>query len=341
MASELYPEIARRSCLDLQVVDRLPAVVDDAAAAEVAASLDVEAVRSFGVSLAKDTDFTSFSCKFESDTQEAGLITLAHALDFGGGWRQELHAHHGKGAWLTVKPGIEALHSLCPQLRADWLAELSVGEVADAFKLGSEAVRPLAELLHKVCVEVGTQVRAAGHATLPEWVEARVGAHQGTGTPAALLVRDLVCAFPFTFCDKHDFRGRTVHFYKKAQLVVGELHHRFRDTDARYNFADGDRLTAFIDNVICATLRKLRVVRVTDELAERIDTHQPLPSGSEDEVALRAAAMSGVEAVVRAVAARGLQLSPVEYGNYLWGKQGKEPEFRAYTRHATKDTVFY
>lgn len=43
--------------------------------------------------------------------------------------------------------------------------------------------------------------------------------------------------------------------YKKAQLGVGELHPRFRDEDELSNFVDRKRLTAYKNNVICATLR--------------------------------------------------------------------------------------
>ena len=77
-------------------------------------------------------------------------------------------------------------------------------------------------------------------------------------------------------------------------------------------------------------------------LAADIDAHVPLPSGSEAEVALRAAAMVGVGEVVRHVnASRGEQLTPTELGNFLWGVLGKTPAYRTFNRHATKDTVFY
>lgn len=81
----------------------------------------------------------------------------------------------------------------------------------------------------------------------------------------------------------------------------------------------------------------------------KIEHGTELPTGSVDEVALRAAALCGVEAVVQAVAdaatrssdCHGNQqerLSPNELGNYLWGILGKE--LRHFPRIATK-TVFY
>jgi hypothetical protein len=130
-----------------------------------------------------------------------------------------------------------------------------------------------------------------------------------------------------------------VTLYKKAQLVVGELYHRFRKEDPRYDFPDGGKLTAFIDNVIVAVLRKLGVVKCSQELEQKIESHVELLSGSEEEVSLRAAAMIGVETISRLRS--GDELTPVELGNYLWGYLGKTPEFRPFTRHATRNTVFY
>ena len=162
--------------------------------------------------------------------------------------------------------------------------------------------------------------------------------------PAAALVADLVSTFPGTFDDRYILRDGTpermeVALFKKAQLVVGELYHRFREEDARFAFNDGDRLTAFIDNVIVAVLRKVGVVRCCDALTASIESNELLASGSEAEVSLRAAAMAGVEAIAKLRSADGL--TPVELGNYLWGFLGKSPEYRKFTRHATRDNVFY
>lgn len=386
-----YPERARASCLHVHSRDAagtraasasaLPAWVDEEAVARFAASLDIDEVRRFGSTLAQDANATRVEEAFSSVDEEAGFITVMHALDFGGGWRQELHRHHGKGAWLTVKPGIIAMHRRSEGgLTAEWLAQLSDQDVAEMFHLeGAAALVPFVRSLRQVCNEIGQGLAERGHRSPGDFVARCLITHAGTPEPAAALVRELVRAFPHTFDDRHalpssehpqpgDTEGDAVaaapgdgsagqggapvgsgasatpvFFYKKAQLVVGELYHRFRGEDERFAFADGDRLTAFIDNVIVAVLRKLGVVATTPDLASRIEAHQALPSGGLDEVALRSAAMAGVETIVQRVEAlRGPgKLTAVELGNYLWGHLGKTPEYRRYNRHATKDTVFY
>lgn len=352
MAGAVAPyERARTSCAAaLGALRDLPASFHAAAAARFAASLDVAEVRAKGSSLANDANATGIDPSLgplSSVDAEAALIVVMHALDFGGGWRLPLHAFHGKGAWLTVKPGVEALYAAAPELPAAWLASRTAVDVGALFGIGGDSaeartLEPFVAQLTAVVNELGTAIGAASCATVAEWLMSRLAAADAAGTPpAAALVSDLVVTFPFTFDDRYQLRGgaQEVVLFKKAQLVVGELYHRFRAEDPRFAFRDGDCLTAFIDNVIVAVLRKVGVVAVTDELAAKIEAHTELPSGSEEEVALRAAAMVGVEEVARLRAADGL--TPTELGNYLWGILGKTPEFRKFTRHVTRDNVFY
>ena len=369
----LLPERARQSCIDLQQDHvrgslALPAWLDTDAAKVFAASLDLPTVRAIGNSLATSNNQTRMAGHFDSIQQEAGLILLMHALDFGGGWRQELHAHHGKGAFLTVKPGVEALFEQNPHLQATYLSSLQETDVGLLFGLSnSEPLKPLVVLLTMVCNEVGRGVAAAGHDTVGDYLMAAVQRANETATPAQVLVQTLVESFPRTFDDHNTIsmivagaimgrpqhlecqhqptqQHRDVYFYKKAQLVVGELCHRFQDEDARFQYPDLNHLTAFIDNVICAVLRKHGVVATTAELAHQIETHGNVPSGSLEEVSLRAAAMAGVEWVCSSVSmtpTTAESLAPCTLGNYLWGHLGKRPDHRVYERHSTKDTVFY
>ena len=190
----------------------------------------------------------------------------------------------------------------------------------------------LAALLHAVIVELGTGTRE--YLSLTAFVKAKL--EEGSvETPAGDMVWALIDTFPNTFDDCYTINDQTVCLYKKAQLVVGEMFHRFHREDPRFNFIDGNRLTAYIDNVICASMRYKKVIVPCAELFDQIENGQEIPKGSEDEVALRTAALVGIELVVSMTS-----LSSIELGNYLWGGLGKIPEVRKFQRHATK-TVFY
>lgn len=307
--------------------------MDTASAKKFADELDEEAVKKFGVNLAFDANFTGSTCKFDSLENEAGFILLFHALDFGSGWRLPLHSHHGKGAFLTIKPGVESFYIAHPKLTSSELMKCTKEEVARHFALvGNPELEDLTTLLHMVIVELGTKTQSCG--SLGNFVKNKIQ-ECTSDFPAGDLVWALIDTFPETFDDRYHINNQNVCFYKKAQLVVGEMFHRFRAQDTRFDFVDGNCLTAYIDNVICASLRYKKVIVPCPELFETIESNREIPKASEDEVALRAAAMVGIELVVSLTS-----LSSIELGNYLWGGLGKIPEVRNFQRHATK-TVFY
>lgn len=296
--------------------------------------LDTAMVKEFGSSLANNVNFTGTTCSYPRGVlQEASVILLLHALDFGSGWRTELHKHHGKGAFVTMKAGVEALFRSCPGgvLTSKWLETgVSNDHVGACFQIaGNLELESLVDLIHQVIVELGVGCRPYG--SLETFVEQTLAKYASSTTPAGDFVWALVQSFPSTFNDVYD----EACFYKKAQLVVGELFHRFRKEDERFAFVDGDHLTAFIDNVICATLRYKGILILPESLTAMIVAGQELPKASTFEVMLRATAMCAVEAIVT-----DMDLTSTELGNYLWGGLGKDPVVRVYTRHASK-TVFY
>lgn len=321
-------EIVRSTCRAFHS-DRV--TVDVPAAQAFAQELDVDTIQKSGSSLAYNAN--GLSCTFTSVDDEAAFVVLFHALDFGSGWRMPLHRHHGKGAFLTIQPGVEAYFKAHRKLTSEELMNTTKDEVAKAFGLeGNAELEDLVDLLHQVILELGN--RTQEYRSLTSFLTQKLAA-LSKDTPAGDLVWDLVETFPNTFDDCHTVNCHRVCFFKKAQLVVGELFHRFRYEDARFEFADGNQLTAYIDNVICATLRYKNVIVPCDELVDKIENGTELPMGSEDEVALRAAACVGLEEVVSHV-----DLSAMELDSYLWGGFGKVPEVRKFQRHATK-TIFY
>jgi hypothetical protein len=357
---------ARRTCAallahnDSDSNNQLPVRLDRPAATALREALDLPAVLALGTSLASDPNFTSMSgCDFRGDVDtEAAWIVLTHALDFGSGWRRDLHAHRqGRGAWVTIKAGVEALFGRAVRMQGRnlsvaWLTTQTVEDVATAFGLTQTCPsleEGLAGLLQSVLQDLGRGCTEAGVDSLQVWTVQRLAAVAASPTPAGDFVGALVDAFPTTFDDRHvvSLPGALpqdkleVCFYKKAQLVTGELYHRFgasadaEDYDARFAFADGPALTAYIDNVICAALRYKQVIVPNAVLRQQIESDVFLPSGSLEEVALRAAALVAVDVIVQ-----DTNLSSAELGNYLWAGLGKLPEVRKFARHATQ-TIFY
>lgn len=165
-------DIVRETCSNFKS-DRVHVDID--AAKQWASELDIVSVKNFGASLASDANFTGSSCDFDSIESEAGMILLLHALDFGSGWRLALHKHHGLGAFLSIKPGVENLYNAHKELLSNDLANISKLEVAQAFNfVGNADLGDLVDLLYKVTVELGEKTRPYG--SLPAYVVAKLKA---------------------------------------------------------------------------------------------------------------------------------------------------------------------
>jgi len=95
-----------------------------------------------------------------------------------------------------------------------------------------------------------------------------------------LLVRD----FP-RFDDVAVYNGRTVRFYKLAQLAFWFLH---VSLPGGLGISDLDRLSAFADYIVPVGLRVLGIFRYSDALEQAIAGGRLIEAGSPWEVELRA-----------------------------------------------------
>ena len=129
-----------------------------------------------------------------------------------------------------------------------------------------------------------------------------------------------------------------MHFLKRAQILVSDLWGAFGGKGLGA-FSDMASLTAFADYRIPQILRSLGVIVYTDELAEKIDRELPLPSGSPEEVEIRAATVQGVEAIVKALADIGVPALSFGVDWLLW-HESHRPEHNRKPYHLTR-TIFY
>ena len=132
--------------------------------------------------------------------------------------------------------------------------------------------------------------------------------------------------------------GAPVRFYKRAQILVADLHGAFAGQDLG-SFSDLDILTAFADYKVPQVLRALGVLAYDPKLAERIARREIIPPGSPAEVEIRAATIWACELLRRALAERGQSLRTFEIDWALWNAgQALPPETPPYHR---TPTIFY
>lgn len=114
---------------------------------------------------------------------------------------------------------------------------------------------------------------------------------------AAALVNLLVDYFP-AFRDEHAFHGKTVRFYKRAQILVADLWAAFCGKD-HGTFDDIGHITIFPDYRIPQMLQSLNVLWYSPRLEAKIKRKEELKPGENLEVEIRGCSIWAVELLRR------------------------------------------
>jgi len=133
---------------------------------------------------------------------------------------------------------------------------------------------------------------------------------------AAKLVDLVTEAFP-GFRDHSIYQGHQVHYYKRAQIFVGDVWGAFSGRGLG-EFNDIDRLTTFADYRLPQLLRTLGIFKYSPALLKAIDEKTEIPAGSEQELEIRAATVQAVELMVKELAQQGVKINSVQLDWILW-----------------------
>ncbi len=124
---------------------------------------------------------------------------------------------------------------------------------------------------------------------------------KGPQKTAAALER-LIETFP-SFRDESVYRGARVAFQKRAQLLLWQLHARFR-ASGYFALEDPEQLTIFADYILPVALRRLGILSYSDALERAINARHLIPRDSEEEIEIRAASIWACHLLTRAINAR-------------------------------------
>lgn len=158
---------------------------------------------------------------------------------------------------------------------------------------------------------------------------------------AVRLVQLILQLFP-GFRDTSIYKGQLVHFYKRAQILVGDIwaaYGRPTGGDSLYSFIDMDQLTMFADYRVPQILRKFDILKYSDDLMDRIDRKEEIASGSEEEIEIRACTVIAVERLQLACKKLGASILVLELDWLLW-QQGEQIKDTIPPHHRTL-TIYY
>jgi hypothetical protein len=226
---------------------------------------------------------------------------------------------------LALKKALEAGF---PLGNSQVLAELSMDELQRILS-GRGTLRLMDRRLQNLR-ELGSMLAEKYQGRAHELVDS---ANRSAVALARLLGRGLS-----SFRDVATFRGRSVFFYKRAQLFAADLHGAFEGKD-RGAFYDLDALTAFADYKLPQVLRHVGILEYAKPLAEKVDQRALLESGSREEVEIRANTIWAVERLREELRGKGRESTSSEIDWLLWNL-GQEDRFRVKPYHRTI-SIFY
>ena len=272
---------------------------------------------------------------WDDSDRAADYVLVLDALNFcfWGGlseprWRVQYEGQTLDGYWALAACLHRAIQTGTPLLDPAYLAAIDEAAVRALF--AGEAEIPLLADRVANLREVGRGLLAAG-GSFAEIVRAAGGSGEA-------LVAEVVRRFP-SFDDVATYDGEEVRLYKRAQILVSDLHGIYAGAGLGA-FSDLDRLTAFADYKIPQVLREAGILVYTAGLAETVDRQQLIPPGDPREVEIRAATVWGCELLRQALEPlrEGPPLLAFEVDWLLWSDAQSRTISRPY--HRTR-TIFY
>ncbi|CAB4389591.1 unnamed protein product [Rhizophagus irregularis] len=277
------------------------------------------------------SDGLQMPLKFDTLEQELNIIGLIGLLNFGSGFRKELHEECGRGAFNTIRYGIplqvEIVH---PTIEAIKVSEPSKS-------------RALVELITWTLNDTGRILEENGYKNFAAFIlEAAKPEKPNEKSKASRFVEKLVRAFP-AFRDITKVDGEPVYIFKKAQLLAANLYRHFHSNvnsqTTNFDFSDISDLTLCADNIIPTMLNHFNVINLTSSLKKYFDDGKEI-TNIQDASRLRAAAVDACEIIVSRAKELGRnEINLMDLNEYIW-RLGKEENYRKLERFAFRYTVF-
>jgi len=231
------------------------------------------------------------------------------------------------GMLRALKRGIKNGYKL---LEAEYLAELPKQDLKDVFKGNIEIP------LFKQRLEL---LRELGKIIVGKFSSQFLNVVKKGNFDSEKIVNILAKDFPNIFDDTASYHGNKVYFYKRAQLVPAHLADLKKLDLISSDITGYDNLTAFADYKVPQLLRKFDTLEYVEELANKIDSKIEIPSGSDEEIEIRANTIWAVELATKVLKKNFSQANAAKVHGVFWFKgQNKSPDDKPY--HRTK-TIWY
>jgi hypothetical protein len=254
-----------------------------------------------------------------TDAETANLVLVLDALNFcfwqipnseRRRWSVTYQGETYNGYWALAAALKRSVEAGIPLADANFLAALTEDEMAEILA-SDEGCDPI--LLLRARME---HLREVGQALLRRWNGSfHLGIDSAGGSVPALI--EMVLHSMPSFRDVVRYNNQAVRFYKRAQILVADLHDAFGGQGLGA-FHDLETLTAFADYKVPQVLRRFGILHYAPDLDQKIASRQLIPPDTAEEIEIRSATIWAVEYLRRALAERGLNLTSQQIDARLW-----------------------
>jgi hypothetical protein len=302
------------------VPDRVRAACAWVAGMARSVAIEVPAIEPYAAALDSPEPPPDLPLAVADRESRAAFVLCLDAINFGSGWWPTIRKRPGRSGYATIEAGLAERFRVEGAWPARELMRLSAADVAQV--TGQDPAHPLMEQYASALRGVGERVLAEHAGSFAAVVDAAAG--------SAVALAGLLAGWD-AFADVSTYDGRSVPFYKRAQIAAADMD-RFGVAKLR----ETERLTAFADNLVPHVLRVDGILRLDPALEEAIDAEVLLVHGSPEEVELRACAVHAIELLSAATNGR---LSPAQIDAALWNR-GSGPAYKSRPRPRSRSTAY-
>jgi hypothetical protein len=301
-------------------------------------SINPEAIDSFVANFkATQVDHWMKACPFEyrplkntEDEIDRWFLADAQAFCFWGypaKWTVQYEDKKIDGWWGLLAAMQKAIEVGVPLLDGKYLANMSEDQLNELFD-GEPTIPLLSERL--------TAFRQIGQTLVDKYKGRFHKFLESAPHDATELTLALAGEFAI-FRDTASYKGKTVLFYKKAQLLVHDLKEGFPGT--KYSEVTGfENLTGEADYKVPAILRKMGILVYDQELASKVDNRTEIYSGSAEEVEIRAGMLVALNLMVEKLKSKYPAINALTLDGILWVmSQSKSSDDKPYHLTLTVD----
>ncbi len=223
-------------------------------------------------------------------------------------WTVQFNDNIYDGTWALVISLFNANNDRYQITNFKYLSTISESDFENIFNIYNNI--PLGEERLKILREFGRSITANFDGKISNLI---LSANQDT-----LTLLDLLLKFIPGFTDESKYKGNKIFFYKRAQLLISDIHGLFSTLDYRYKFINLCDLTACADYKLPLVLNKHGILEYSQQLNKKIKLKIPLEKDSIEEVEIRANTIWAIEEIKNSLNKIGINVTSSQLNDYFW-----------------------